>query len=358
MEILSSSDSDLQRAAAALVAGKLVAFPTETVYGLGADAFNLSALARIFEAKNRPRFDPLIIHIAEYDALSRIADIGAMDGSGRELLSILAEKLWPGPLTLILPKRAEVPDLATAGLPNAAVRFPSHPVAQKLIRLSTGAVAAPSANPFGYLSPTRAEHVKTQLGEKVDIIVEGGKATVGVESTVLDLSRLSHSSPRILRPGGTPREAIEALIGPIEIAETAEQALNHAKKSVHEIDAAQLSPGQLKSHYAPRTPLIICSREEIDAAAPRENEGRLYFSSPRTDTNSEPQPEFRQESLTDPRTRVLSVTGNTTEAAANLFDMLHQLDGLGLKLIRAEEAPNSGLGLAINDRLRRAEKGK
>jgi len=333
MEILSTSDADLKKAAAALATGLLVAFPTETVYGLGADAFNTSALARVFEAKNRPRFDPLITHIAEYDALSRIVDTASLDGAARERLYILSKRLWPGPLTLVLPKRPELPSLATAGLDTAAVRFPSHPVAQKLIALSTGAIAAPSANPFGYLSPTRAEHVKAQLGEKVDIIIDGGRATVGVESTVLDLS---HGTPRILRHGGTSREAIEALIGPIELSGDTEFPVKN--------NATLLSPGQLKSHYAPRTALVLCRRGELASLPDVPGEGRLYFSSP-GDSRRGPD-----------RTRVLSETGDLAEAAANLFDMLHELDCLGLSLIRAEEAPGFGLGVAINDRLRRAEK--
>jgi L-threonylcarbamoyladenylate synthase len=331
MEMLSTSDADLEKAAAALAAGFLVAFPTETVYGLGADAFNQSVLIRIFEAKGRPRFDPLIIHIAEPETLWRIADKSLLNKAAVKRLSILASRLWPGPLTLILPKRGEVPDLATSGLAAAAIRFPSHPVAQKLIRLSTGAVAAPSANLFGRLSPTRAAHVKAQLGDKVDYIIDGGKTPVGLESTVLDLSR---DVPKILRQGGTEREKIEALIGPVEIGTI--------EISCDSPSGAQLSPGQLKSHYAPRTPLVLCKRGEMAAMPYAPGEGRLYFSHPKT------------ENILVDRTRVLSESGNVTEAAANLFDYLHELDNMGLKLIRAEEAPGCGLGEAINDRLRRA----
>ena len=325
-----------------MASGALVAFPTETVYGLGADAFNVAALARVFEAKKRPRFDPLIVHIAEMDALYSVADTAALDA--RERLFLLAERFWPGPLTLILPKRKEVPELATAGLETVAVRFPAHPAAQKLISLVKGnlasgglfkgAVAAPSANPFGFLSPTRAEHVIEQLGEKVDFIIDGGRTQLGLESTVLDISMglsmgLSQALPRILRPGGIPREEIEALIGPLEQAgpqgENAERPL---------------SPGQLKSHYAPRTPLLLCRRGELTALPPGPSEGRLYFCAPGAPAG--------------PNCRVLSESGNLIEAAANLFDMLHELDSLGLDLIRAEEVPEQGLGTAINDRLRRA----
>ena len=324
MEILSTSDKDLKKAAAALAAGLLVAFPTETVYGLGADAFNPSALAKVFDAKNRPRFDPLIVHIAEMEALSRIVDNAALGASARERLLILGERLWPGPLTLVLPKRSELPDLATAGLPTAAVRFPSHPVAQKLIRLSTGAVAAPSANLFGRLSPTSVHHVISQLGDKVDYVIDGGKTQVGIESTVLDLSG---EHPAILRQGGVPREEIEALIGPVGLSTGLPPSLS-----------PRLSPGQLKSHYAPRTPLILHKPGELALLPEAPGEGRLYFSG----------------TAHGHRSRVLSETGNPVEAAANLFETLHELDGLGLKLIRAEEAPPAGLGEAINDRLHRA----
>ena len=331
MEILSCSDSDIEKAAAAIAEGGLVAFPTETVYGLGADAFNPSALAKVFEAKNRPRFDPLIIHIAEKTALSRIVDTDSLEYAVRERLSLLAEQLWPGPLTLILPKKAEVPGLATAGLAAAAVRFPAHPVAQKLIMFSTGAVAAPSANPFGCLSPTRASHVKEQLGEKVDYIIDGGKTQVGVESTVLDITG---ERPRLLRPGGTTREAIEAVIGEVELCSEAQAG-----------GGAQLSPGQLKSHYAPKTRLVLCRMGELASLPYKPGEGRLYFSNP---ANT---PDF---TASQENFRVLSQKGDLCEAAANLFDMLHELDSLGLSIIMAEEAPGHGLGLAINDRLRRA----
>ena len=327
MEILSTSDDDLKKAATAIEAGLLVAFPTETVYGLGADAFNPTALAKVFEAKNRPRFDPLIIHISCLETLSQIVDTSSLGADAIKKLELLSERLWPGPLTLILPKRPEVPDLATAGFATVAVRFPSHHVAQKFIRLSTGAIAAPSANPFGLLSPTRAEHVKAQLGDRVDFIIDGGKTEVGLESTVLDITR---NPPSILRHGGNSRETIEAVIGPV--------------CSSPEISSeAPVSPGQLKNHYAPRTPLFICKQGELETITPTLNEGRLYFSTPKIGNIS---PE---------RVKVLTETSSLTEAAANFFDMLHELDKLGLDLIRAEEAPSTGLGEAINDRLRKAQ---
>jgi len=326
MEVLSTSDVDLRKAAVALSSGLLVAFPTETVYGLGADAFNPVSIAKIFEAKKRPSFDPLIIHIAEQDAVFRVTDRSSMNETMMKRLSVLAERFWPGPLTVILPKRGEIPNIATAGLPTVAVRFPSHPAAQALIRYSSGAVAAPSANSFGCLSPTRAEHVKSQLGDKVDFIIDGGKTEVGLESTILDLTR---DPPAILRLGGIPGEGIEAFIGPVVL-------------SLQSSPGAPLSPGQLKSHYAPRTPLVLHRQGELDALSLEPDEGRLYFS--RTATVG----------IAPDRIRVLSESADLAEAAANLFDMLHELDNLGLRLIHAEEAPASGLGEAINDRLRRA----
>jgi L-threonylcarbamoyladenylate synthase len=315
-------------AADALREGLLVAFPTETVYGLGADCFNTSALARVFEVKGRPRFDPLIVHIAERDALERVADISLLGGLGRQRLELLIGRFWPGPLTLILPKRSAVPDLATSGLPTVAVRLPAHPAARNLIRLSTGAVAAPSANPFGYLSPTRAEHVLGQLGDKVDYILDGGPCRVGVESTVLDLCA---GEARILRPGGVSREEVEALIG-------------RAEGSCSEPAIHPRSPGQLKSHYAPRTPLSVHSRDELLALPHEAGEVRLFFdASSRGAWRGLLGGAF-----------VLSETGNLSEAAARLFDLLHELDGLGASCIRAELAPDRGLGPAINDRLVRA----
>lgn len=337
MEFLPVSDESLAKAAAVLRAGGIAAFPTETVYGLGGDAFNPRALARIFEVKGRPRFDPLIVHIAALESLEKVADISPLGGAAVKKLKALAENLWPGPLTLVLPKQKAVPDLASSGLPTVAVRFPDHGAAQKLIALSTGAVAAPSANPFGYLSPTRAEHVRDQLGEKVDVILDGGPARVGVESTVLDLSG---PAPEILRPGGAPKEAIEALIGPV---------LSRAAASVEPPENARglVSPGQLKSHYAPRTPLSVHSPEELIALPGEAASALLFFDGPSRDAVLAARPGI---SLI----RTLSETGNPLEAASRLFEILHELDRSGVTRIFAQYAPESGLGAAINDRLRRA----
>jgi L-threonylcarbamoyladenylate synthase len=328
LRYLPLSGESIRIAAELLRGGGLAAFPTETVYGLGGDAFNPAALARIFEAKGRPRFDPLIVHIADMDGLDRAASLEVLPGERRDQVEKLCAVLWPGPLTLVLPKRPALPDLATSGLPSVALRLPAHPAARELIRLSTGAVAAPSANPFGRLSPTRAEHVRDGLGDRVDIILDGGRCGVGLESTVLDLCG---GLPRILRPGGTPRERIEALIGPVETAPplTAPGELR--------------SPGQLSSHYAPRTPLSLFRREALIRLPCRQGEGRLFFSDPGRETWPE-----------GAVVRVLSPRGDSAEAAASLFELLHELDGLGLEAILAEEAPPGGLGPAINDRLRRA----
>ncbi|MDR0643847.1 MAG: threonylcarbamoyl-AMP synthase [Treponema sp.] len=339
MKKLSSSDADLHIAGEALKAGLLVAFPTETVYGLGGDGFNRYSLARIFEAKKRPRFDPLIIHIAEMDALDRVVHRDALPFSLREKTSVLSETLWPGPLTLVLPKRPEVPDLATSGLNTVAVRFPSHPVAQKVIAYSTCAVAAPSANPFGYLSPTRAEHIEELLGDEIDFIVDAGSTDIGIESTVLDLTQ---EPVRLLRPGGMPRERIEELIGKIEDLGNIREAPTGAPQA----------PGMLSSHYAPKTPLVLLTRDEmLRRVVSGKDAGPcvyLFFDG-----------KTREESdvITDTVDRAiftLSERGDCVEAAANLFDLLHRIDRLSKGVIYAQRAPERGLGTAINDRLSRA----
>jgi L-threonylcarbamoyladenylate synthase len=320
----------IHHAAKVLSEGGVVAFPTETVYGLGADVFNTVALARVFEVKRRPRFDPLIVHIARRDTLDALVDFSALTPVAKRRLEALAETFWPGPLTLVLPKHPRVPDLATAGLPSVAIRFPGHLLARRLIEMlgaeknGEGAIAAPSANPFGYLSPTRAEHVAAQLGDRVPVILDGGPCGIGVESTVLDLSGVNGVSggevegfppdnpPRILRPGGVTLEALREVIPDVEIA---------AAGNVH---GAQSSPGRLKSHYAPATPLYLHSREEMRSLP--KTSGHAYVC--------------MEETL--------------QKSAALLFEKLNALDRKGYTAIHAELAPEEGLGLAINDRLRRA----
>ncbi|MDR1429796.1 MAG: threonylcarbamoyl-AMP synthase [Spirochaetaceae bacterium] len=355
MELLSGSDADILRAAAALKEGALVVFPTETVYGLGADAFNPDALAKVFAVKERPLFDPLIIHIAGLDALDRIVEFSLLGQEGRKRLTLLAASLWPGPLTLVLPKKKEVPGLATGGLATAALRFPDHDLAQKLIRASTNAVAAPSANLFGRLSPTRVEHVLDQLGDRVDYIIDGGRLRVGLESTVLDLTS---PCPRILRPGGTSREDIEKTIGPVEGPES--QAKRPAPAGASReggeggfplAHQGLLSPGQLTSHYAPRTTLLLYSPAEMENLAYNGRAAYLFFDALSRDRWLS----ARYASGGAPaNVRALCETGDTRRAAANLFALLHELDSGGYECIHAETAPPLGLGPAINDRLSRA----
>ncbi|HWR12448.1 MAG TPA: L-threonylcarbamoyladenylate synthase [Rectinemataceae bacterium] len=342
MEMMDSSDENLRRAGAAIAEGKLVVIPTETVYGLGADAFNPDAVARVFEAKMRPAFDPLIVHISTLDDIERIAT------SFPPKARLLAEILWPGPLTMILPKRPEVPDIVTSGLGTVAVRFPAHPVARKIIEYSGTVVAAPSANPFGYISPTTARHVAKTLGDRVDFIVDGGPCAVGVESTVIDMTR---DTPALLRPGGMPLERIRDIIGEVLIP---------GKKG-----GPIASPGQLKSHYAPRANLYLYDWNSLPGAIHSSQSGAvqpgppsglglpgrvaaIVFDGSRA-SKLAGTGLFRQ-------VCALSERGDMREAASRLFALLHELDTAGFAAIYAERVPEEGLGRAINDRLYRASK--
>ena len=312
---------DVAHAARLLRDGKLVSFATETVYGLGANALDVNAVARVFAVKNRPYFDPLIVHIAERSWLPRLV------ASWPETAERLATKFWPGPLTLVLPKTMLVPDLVTSGLPSVAVRMPSHPLALGLLRFADVPVAAPSANLFGQLSPTCAEHVADRLGDQIDYLLDGGPCTVGVESTVLLLE--PDGIVRLLRPGGVALEEIEAVIGPI-------MSSSHATTAG---DQAAPSPGMLPQHYAPRTPLVIV--EEIAKLVASERCGLLTL---------QPHSAAHRFAVAE----VLSVSGNLTEAAANFFAALRRLDAARVERIVAEPLPNRGLGVALNDRLKRA----
>ena len=344
MITLTNSPADIKRAAKILKDGGLAVFPTETVYGLGADAYNTQALAKVFEVKGRPLFDPLIVHIASLKTLDHLTCPDALDSQRHQLLEKLVNVFWPGPLTLVLPKKPELPGLLSAGLPTVAIRFPSHLIAQSLISLSTGAVAAPSANRFGRLSPTRAEHVVESLGDNIDCIIDGGPCTVGVESTVMELI----PAPRILRPGGISREQLEEVIGPVACCGFAEDIL------CDQADSAKPSPGMLQSHYAPEIPLFLHGHEEMANLSYNGNEGYLFFSGKSRDVwliNSTVQ----TDNCTKPKTIfVLSESGDTTEAAANLFEYLHILNKSGASCIHAETLPEEGLGRAVNDRLRKA----
>jgi L-threonylcarbamoyladenylate synthase len=328
--IAPANPETLRRAADALRAGGLVAFPTETVYGLGARAHDPAALARIFEAKRRPFFDPLILHVADSAQFnSLIAPEARRDARAR----LLADGFWPGPLTLVLPKAADVPEIATSGLPTVAVRMPAHPVALDLIRAAGFPLAAPSANPFGRLSPTTAGHVQAHFVEGIELILDGGPCAVGVESTILSLAG---ETPMLLRAGGITREALEAVVGPVALAHSGGKG------------GKPMAPGQLPGHYAPRTPLRILAGETLPPPIPPPEGKRLGYLAFRS-APDEPRAWDAVE--------ILSPSGDLREAAANLFACLHRLDAAGLDLILAETVPEAGLGMAILDRLRKAEAG-
>jgi L-threonylcarbamoyladenylate synthase len=289
------------------------------VYGLGCDALNPDAAAKVFEAKRRPRFDPLIVHLADRSML------GAIVESVPPAAHRLMDRFWPGPLTLILPKQPEVPDLVTAGLPTVAVRMPDHPVAQALIREAMTPIAAPSANPFGYVSPTTAQHVRDGLGDRVDLILDGGSCPVGVESTIVSLAG---ARPEMLRPGSLSLEEIQAIIGPVERAT--------------EPDETRQAPGQSARHYATCTPVTILPAQGVwPALQGRERVGLLAMSAPSQSTG-------RFQAV-----EVLSPSGDLREVARHLFAALRKLDELGLDRLYAEPCAEEGLGLAIMDRLRR-----
>lgn len=304
---LDDSAAGVARAAELLRAGGLVSFPTETVYGLGADATNGRAVARIYEAKGRPRFNPLIVHLPDMASVEAVA---VLEGDARRL----AEAFWPGPLTLVLPRRegSGLSPLLSAGLATVAVRVPDHALARRLLAETGRPVAAPSANPSGRISPTEADHVLDGLSGRIEAVLDGGPCTVGVESTIVGFG----PEPLLLRPGGLPVEALEACLG--------------APLAVHAEGGPVSAPGQLASHYAPRAPVRLGAVE----AGPEE---RLLGFGP-----------------VEGAVLNLSPSGDLVEAAANLFHHLHRLDREGDGPIAVSPIPDHGLGVAINDRLRRA----
>jgi L-threonylcarbamoyladenylate synthase len=314
--------SHLQTAADYLKSGRLVAFPTETVYGLGADATNVHAVARVFEAKQRPEFDPLIVHVADFSQLC------ALVTSIPPLARKLGESIWPGPLTMVLPKTGLIPDLVTSGLDGVGVRIPGHPVALELLRLAGCPVAAPSANLFGRISPTTAQHVLDGLNGRIDMVVDGGPCTVGVESTVVSFM---DGNPILLRPGGCPIETIERLIGPVRTA-----APDSSKD-----DSAQLAPGMLSRHYAPKVQMHVLARGALATSVAGSRAGLLTYGSQQFSGHFE-------------RIEVLSSDDDMQTCAAKFFAALRSLDSESLDVIIAHEFPASGLGIALNDRLRRA----
>jgi L-threonylcarbamoyladenylate synthase len=321
--ILPADGAAMAQAARLLAGGGLVAFPTETVYGLGADATNPAAIARLYEAKGRPSFNPLIAHVSDLAAATRI---GCFDTTA----IALAKAFWPGPLTLVLPKTKDctVADLATAGLDTIAIRVPAHPVAREILRAFGGPVVAPSANLSGHVSPTSAAHVQSDLAGRIDLIVDGGAVAVGVESTIVGC----FDAPMLLRPGGLPRDEIERVLGR-PLMQPPEDPDGHGGQP--------LAPGMLASHYAPRT------RVRLDADRVEAGEALLAFGPAAV-------------AGTDAAIAVMNLSprSNVDEAAANLFGYLRTLDGKGARAIAVMPIPHHGLGEAINDRLRRAAVGR
>jgi L-threonylcarbamoyladenylate synthase len=307
------SEDEISTAAALLRAGKLVAFPTETVYGLGADATNDAAVAAVFAAKGRPKFNPLISHVAD---AGKAMELGKLNSDAARL----AEAFWPGPLTLVVPRtdRCPVSLLASAGLASIALRVPSHAIALALFRQADRPIVAPSANPSGGISPTLASHVVSGLGSSVAMVLDGGACTIGIESTVI---KCMGGEPVLLRPGGLKRADIEAVLG--------KKLLIEAMKA-----GRPDAPGQLEQHYAPRAKVIL------DVIRPRSDVGLLAFG-PKVPRHKGP-------------VLNLSHRGDLQEAAANLFRMMHALDETGVQTIAVMPIPNEGLGEAINDRLARA----
>lgn len=316
-KILAPTSDNLNRCADFLRQGEVVGVPTETVYGLAGNALSESSVRKIFEVKGRPLIDPLIVHF------SSLADAEA-HVEFNDRARALAAKFWPGALTLILPKKSTISDLVTAGLPSAAVRVPSHPIFRRLLERLDFPLAAPSANPFGYVSPTRAKHVNTTLGERIPAVLDGGPCDHGVESTIIDLR--NPDTPKVLRPGPITAEELG-----IKITNTQAQTTSKSP---------QAAPGMLTQHYSPKTPITLF---ESGAIAPdvNTNEAVIYNTKPKEPT---------------PSTNIfwLSEDGDLTEIAHNLFMLIQKLDAENYTRLHVERASNQGIGIAINDRLSRA----
>ncbi|MEZ0394815.1 MAG: L-threonylcarbamoyladenylate synthase [Anaerolineales bacterium] len=329
-ELLPATPENIRRAAETLQSGGLVAFPTETVYGLGANAFDETAVGRIFAAKGRPAADPLIVH------LSRVAELTGVARLIPPLALRLAEAFWPGPLTLILPKNPAIPALVTSGLETVAVRVPNHPLALALLQAAALPIAAPSANRFGHISPTTAQHVWQDLHGRIDLILDGGPAPIGVESTVLDVSA---SPPRILRPGGVTREMLEAIIGPVEVVSqrrTPEPGLP--------------SPGLLEKHYAPQAEMILFTgknaRQALTAFLREQRAAGRKVGVLATDQEAE---------AAEQAGAVVYRLGEALPSIARrIYAGMRWLDSQGVEIILCRDFGEDGLGLAIRDRLSRA----
>jgi L-threonylcarbamoyladenylate synthase len=342
-EVVFARTSDERAKAVTLLrAGEVVALPTETVYGLAADALNAEAVVKIFEAKERPRFDPIIVHLPDRDWLETIADLPALaaaspsgGGQDRQVILKLVETFWPGPLTIVLPKRAVVPDIVTAGLDTVAVRLSAHPVFAEIIRALGGPLAAPSANRFGQVSPTTAQHVLDELNGRIPLIVDAGATTHGIESTIV---AVRDGEIGLLRRGPITEEELSIFGAKVDVVASSQKIS---------------APGQLPTHYAPKIPLHL-----IDTAKsfePEENQrvALLAWTSRKDDFQIAPAVANRR-SLKFVAVRQLSEQEDLREAAANLFRYLRELDALDVDLIVAERVPDHGLGAAIMDRLRRA----
>ena len=309
---------DIDRAGQILIEGGLVAIPTETVYGLAANAFNPEAIANVFEAKNRPSFDPLIVHARDWDQLT------SFTRAWPKPLHILANEFWPGPLTLLLEKSSIIPDLVTSGMPRVAVRIPNHQLTQSLLSSLEFPLVAPSANPFGYISPTTANHVNDQLGDKLEYILDGGPCQVGIESTIIGMEG---DQPVVYRLGGLDIKEIEAQVGPVEVRTSSSNPT---------------APGMLTSHYAPSKRVVVGEMDELLKKYDGRRCGIISYA--KTTVGS-----------IDPNyIYTLTTSNDLHEAAKNLFSSLRFMDQLDIDIILAEYAPNEGLGLAINDRLSRA----
>jgi L-threonylcarbamoyladenylate synthase len=307
--------TEIEKARALLLQNEVVAIPTETVYGLAGNALNETAVSKIFEAKNRPHFDPLIVHVG------KISDVELYVEEIPRLASDLMENYWPGALTVLLPKKSCIPDLTTSGLKEVGIRIPNHALTLELLNSLPFPLAAPSANPFGYISPTSAEHVNQQLGDKIPYILNGGNCSVGIESTVL---RVQHNEIEVLRLGGISIESLHRFSPNIRINE-------HSTSS-------PASPGMLTSHYAPRKPIYVGNIRELMHSFSSQKIGVLSF----------------KEDFQVSAQRILSRSGNFTEAASNFFAFLRELDALEIDVILAEYLPDENLGRAINDKLKRA----
>ena len=312
--------TDISKASTYLKQGQLVAIPTETVYGLAGNALDLKAVSSIFETKNRPSFDPLILHVASLEQVNSFVT------AFPEKLKRLAEAFWPGPLTVLLPRKASVPDLVTSGLDRVAVRVPNHPLTLALLAQLDFPLAAPSANPFGYISPTQAGHVAAQLGTQIPYILDGGACAVGLESTIVGMEE---EQVVIYRLGGLDISEIESIVGPVIV-----QAHSSSNPS---------APGQLASHYAPRKPFVLGDLTELVPQLVQQGKkvGVLSFST-------------HFPSLSADRQVILSARQDLKEAAQRLFMAMRLLDESDAELIVAEFVPEIGLGRAINDRLKRA----